>query len=241
MALDYSNSFPSLERERERERERFLRSNLYELCLLLATERLLHNRSKCSDSFQQFQKLWISSLALKRDALSQFIYLLWAGVYALHNEKFAKIRLQTLTFAVLLLDLYYIDTDGPTISFTESGKITSRYQISLSGHYNLPHSLIQTNYCEASQSQLPMTPVKQFINMSSAWLSSLEPDLWDLGFSLELLALLGYYARTILRTKLVQISNTYSCLCINLFVEIYVNTWSSRGGRGLVGFTYVMD
>ena len=38
------------------------------------------------------------------------------------EEKFAKIGLHTLAFAVLTLDPYFIDTDGPIVLFTESGQ-----------------------------------------------------------------------------------------------------------------------
>ena len=43
-----------------------------------------------------------------------------------HNghEKFAKMGLQTLAFAVLPLAPHFIGTDGPTVSFTGSGKFT---------------------------------------------------------------------------------------------------------------------
>ena len=42
-----------------------------------------------------------------------------------HNEKFAKMGPQTLVFAVLPLAPHFIGTDGPTVSFTGSGKFTS--------------------------------------------------------------------------------------------------------------------
>ena len=41
------------------------------------------------------------------------------------TEKFAKMGLQTLAFAVLPLAPHFIGTDGPTVSFTGSGKFTS--------------------------------------------------------------------------------------------------------------------
>ena len=40
-------------------------------------------------------------------------------------EKFAKMGLQTLAFAVLPLAPHFIGTDGPTMSFTGSGNFTS--------------------------------------------------------------------------------------------------------------------
>ena len=40
-------------------------------------------------------------------------------------EKFAKMGPQTLAFAVLPLAPHFIGTDGPTVSFTGSGKFTS--------------------------------------------------------------------------------------------------------------------
>ena len=43
----------------------------------------------------------------------------------MYMEKFAKMGPQILVFAVLPLAPHFIGTDGPTVSFTGSGKFTS--------------------------------------------------------------------------------------------------------------------
>jgi len=61
-----------------------------------------------------FEKFWFSKIF-------EIIYNLEQQA----GDKFAKMGLQTLAFAVLPLASHFIGTDGPTMSFTGSGKFTN--------------------------------------------------------------------------------------------------------------------
>jgi len=61
----------------------------------------------------------------RKQKMHQSIRLAYIAMNLMINEKFAKMGPQTLAFAVLPLTPHFIGTDGPTVSFTGSGKFTS--------------------------------------------------------------------------------------------------------------------